>query len=105
MKSFLDPCRHSQPADARKLKGGPANVEPDDSTQEIDFQTFHPSEGEAHIASERSVYAGPGRCQPEPLASIGVVLSDGGRRQDRLEFGYRIQHSLDKGIGVRARPC
>jgi hypothetical protein len=104
-EGFLDPGCHSQSADARKLQRGPANVYTHHGAQEIDFQTFDPSEGETHIASEGSIYAGPGRCQPEPLTSIGVILSNRGRRQDRLEFGNRIQHSLDKGIGVRSRPC
>src|SRR5688500_2682059 len=95
-EEFLDPGHHSQSADAWKLQRGPANVESHHRAQEIDFQTFDPSDGETYIASEGSVYSGTGRCQPEPLTSIGVVLSNGGRRQDSLEFGNRIQHSLDK---------
>ena len=45
-EEFLDSGRHSQSADARKLQRGPANVESQHGAQEIDFQTFDPSDGE-----------------------------------------------------------
>ena len=61
-EEFLDPGRHAQSADARKLQRGTANVEAQHRAQEVDFQTFHPSDGETHIASHGCVDAGTGRC-------------------------------------------
>src|SRR5690348_14345373 len=55
---LLDSGHHSQPADTRKLQRGPANIEAHHRAQEIDFQTFDPTDGEAQITSEGGVCTG-----------------------------------------------
>ncbi len=55
------------------------------------------SDGEAEIPPrEAHTLFGAGCGQPEPLTSVGVVLPNGGRRQDSLEFRNRIQHSSNE---------
>jgi hypothetical protein len=64
--------RHSQPADARKLQRGPANVETEDGTKEIDFEAFDPTDGETEITAERCVHAGTGRAQSEARFAVNA---------------------------------
>src|SRR4051812_31057043 len=68
--------RQAKTAEAGKLEGRPAQIEPKDAAEKIQLDAFDPAHGEAQIASEGSKQAGAGRREAEPFAAVGIVLAD-----------------------------
>jgi hypothetical protein len=100
----LDAGRHADAADARQLERRSPNIKAEHCTKEVDLETLDPPDCKTEIAPKRSVCARARGCQAKPIAFVWIVFANCGRRQDRFEFRYGIEHGLNKRVGIRARP-
>jgi hypothetical protein len=80
------------------------DIEPEKSTEEVEFEAFDPSDRHTDVSGERDVDTRAGRGDPDPPAIVGKVLADRRRQQPGREFWSGVERCLHERVRVGPWP-
>src|SRR6516165_9256092 len=95
---------HAQAAHRRQLYSRSSNVYPNHPAQQVQFNSFHPTDLQAEIAGQVKENSRSRRLNAIPFAIVRIVFANCSGRQHRIELWNCIQSCLHKRVGVWTRP-
>jgi hypothetical protein len=96
--------RDPKASEPRKLQRCLPDIEPENGTEEVEFEAFDPADRHTDVSGERDVDTRAGRGDPDPPAVVGKVLADRRRRQRGREFWNGVERGLHERVRVGPWP-